>query len=156
MRLTELAKELSITKQQIVEKLKSFHIKAKDELSDSVVAILKTEFKKPGVKPAAKAEEKPPEKIKGKVIEKPKEKPIAVKEKPTAKFKKPTVEKKVKCRENCTCQKASRKGITSRNLDAQGRVREELREGKFAKDYTWYPYLQILCVLKTLLLKLIF
>lgn len=59
MLLIALVKELGVTKQDIVNKLKSFHIKAKDELSESVVAILKTEFKKVAAKPAVKAEEKP-------------------------------------------------------------------------------------------------
>jgi len=92
MRLIDLAKELNITKQDIVNKLKSFHIKAKDELSDSVVAILKTEFKKsPAIKSVAKVEEKPAEKIK--------EKPVAikkelVKEKLAPKIKGVAVEKK--------------------------------------------------------------
>jgi len=82
MRLTDLAKELSIAQEQIVTKLKSFHIKARDDLSDSVVAILRTEFKKATAKPAAKPEAKPQEKIKEKVAEKPQEKPVTKKKEP--------------------------------------------------------------------------
>ena len=77
MRLLDLAKELNITKEQIVNKLKSFHIKAKDDLSDSVAAILRTEFKKSSGKPAPKAEEKTAEKPKEKTIERPRETPVA-------------------------------------------------------------------------------
>ncbi|MFZ5800803.1 MAG: translation initiation factor IF-2 [Candidatus Omnitrophota bacterium] len=64
MLLVELAKELKATKQQVIDKLKSLRIKAKDDLSESVVAILRTEFKKsppsPTAKEVAKAAAKPP------------------------------------------------------------------------------------------------
>ncbi|MDP3142636.1 MAG: translation initiation factor IF-2 [Candidatus Omnitrophota bacterium] len=101
MRLTDLVKELNITKQQIVDKLKSFHIKAKDELSDYVAAILRTEFKKSAAKPITKPEEKPQEKAKEKAVEKLKEniavaKKAVAKEKPALKTKNAAVEKKPK------------------------------------------------------------
>jgi translation initiation factor IF-2 len=103
MLLIAIARELGATKQDIVNKLKSLHIKAKDELSDYVVAILKTEFKKPGIKPApAKAAEKPAAKPAEKIVEKVKPKAVAVKTpepvkpQPAVKAKKAVEEKKVK------------------------------------------------------------
>jgi hypothetical protein len=104
MRLTELARELGVTKDKIVEKLKSFHIKAKDDLSDSVAAILRTEFKKATAKPALKVEHKAAEKIRVVSIKKerkaapvkkaaPVRKAAPVAAKPVAGIKKKVVEK---------------------------------------------------------------
>lgn len=108
MRLTDLAKELNITKQQIVDKLKSFHIKAKDELGDSVAAILRTEFKKSAAKPITKPEEKPIERLKERSAAIKKE---VAKEKPTLKTKRGVVKKKPKIVAKSTLKSATKVAV---------------------------------------------